>query len=255
MNEELNNEPLSLKDIHDLLFKIMIDVDAFCRHNDIPYTIAAGTMLGAVRHGGFIPWDDDADLFMLREDFDRFVATYKSDKYSLVYKTDNNDEFLYSGYAKICDPTTDIQSRFSQTRYGVFVDVFPLDSVPEDPNECRSYMHKVMSTHNRLYHRQKKDIISIIKSYRHSIDWWWNKLNDIVHEGKYDSSPIVAQAIGTDNYRTVLPKSWFNSLVDYTFEGHKFLGFKDSDAYLSMLYGKDYMTPKIWSHNLKVMKK
>lgn len=255
MSEEKENLPLTMEEIHAIIFEIMKDVDVFCRKNKIKYTISAGTLLGAVRHGGFIPWDDDADLFMLREDFDRFVATYKSDKYHLIYKTDNSEEFLASGYAKICDPSTFVETHHSLAKFGVFVDIFPLDGVPEDEKECKDYMHKVISLHNRLYHRHKKDIVSIIKSYRHSIDWWWNKLNETVHSGKYEDSLLVAQVIGTDNYRTILPKKWFDELVDIPFEGYEFLGFKDTDAYLTMLYGPDYMTPKKWSHNIKVKKK
>ena len=73
------------------------------------------------------------------------------------------------------------------THYGVYVDIFPLDYVPDNEKERRKYMHKVMSIHNRIYHRQRKDLISIIKSWRHSLDWWMNRMNsgklssDIMH--------------------------------------------------------------------------
>lgn len=245
---------LTIKEKHEIILEIMKDIDKFCRENDIPYTISAGTMLGAIRHGGFIPWDDDADLFMLREDFDRFVKIYKSPKYHLLFNTRGEKEFLASGYAKVSDPATRIEDNKTLTEYGVYVDIFPLDAVPEDPKEQHDFMHSIMSTHNRLHHRMKKDIVSIIKSYRHSLDWWWNKLDSQVHSGKYDDSPLVAQAIGTTNYRTVLEKSRFDSLVDIEFEGYKFLGFSDPHSYLVMLYGEDYMTPKKWAHNFRAFK-
>lgn len=245
---------LTIKEKHEIILEIMKDIDKFCRENDIPYTISAGTMLGAMRHGGFIPWDDDADLFMLREDFDRFVKIYKSPKYHLLFNTRGEKEFLASGYAKVSDPATRIEDNKTLTEYGVYVDIFPLDAVPEDPKEQHDFMHSIMSTHNRLHHRMKKDIVSIIKSYRHSLDWWWNKLDSQVHSGKYDDSPLVAQAIGTTNYRTVLEKSRFDSLVDIEFEGYKFLGFSDPHSYLVMLYGEDYMTPKKWAHNFRAFK-
>lgn len=240
---------LTIEEKHDIILDIMIDVDKFCRENNIPYTISAGTLLGAVRHGGFIPWDDDADLFMLREDFDRFVKIYKSPKYHLLYNTRTKDEFLATGFAKISDPDTYVENKKTSTKYGVFVDIFPLDSVPVEPKQQHDFMHSVMSAHNRLYHRQQKDFVSFIKAYRHSLDYWFNKCSALVHSGKYDDSPLVAQMIGTDNYRTVLEKERFNSLVDIEFEGHKFLGFSDPHSYLVMLYGEDYMTPKVWNHN------
>ena len=157
MNE---NKTLTLEEHHAIILDIMKDIDRFCRENGIKYTISAGTMLGAVRHGGFIPWDDDADLFMLREDFDRFAKIYKSDKYHLLYNTRTDDEFLATGFIKVCDPGTTVADKSTKTRYGVYVDVFPLDAVPEEPKAQHDYMHSIMSVHNRLYHRQQKDIVS-----------------------------------------------------------------------------------------------
>lgn len=243
---------LTIKEKQEIILEIMIDIDKFCRENDIPYTLSSGTLLGAVRHGGFIPWDDDADLFMLREDFDRFVEIYRSPRYHLLYNTRNDKEFLASCYAKVSDPSTCVDNKKSLTNYGVYVDIFPLESVPEDPKERHEYMHRIMSTYNRLHHRQKKDIVSIIKSYRHPIDWWWNRCNELVHEGKYRDSPLAAHAIGTNNYRTVIEKKRFESLADIDFEGHRFLGFSDPHSYLEMVYGSDYMTPKRWAHNYTI---
>lgn len=244
-----DRKELTIEEKHAIILEIMKDIDKWCRENSLPYTISAGTMLGAIRHGGFIPWDDDADLFMLRKDFDRFVKEYKSDKYHLLFNKRTEKEFLAAGYAKVSDPTTEIYDPKSHTEYGVYVDIFPLDAVPEDPRERHEYMHTIMSAHNRLHHRQMKDIVSFIKAYRHSLDYWFNKCDALVHSGKHDDSPLVAQVIGTGNYRTVLEKSRFDSLVDIEFEGYKFLGFSDPHSYLTMLYGPDYMTPRRWAHN------
>lgn len=246
---------LTLKEKKAIILDIMKDVDRFCRENGIRYSISSGTLLGAVRHGGFIPWDDDGDMFMLREDFDRFVKTYKSPKYHLLYNNRDKDEFLVTGYAKISDPDTFVVNDKSYTNYGMYIDIFPLDSVPEDEKERKKYMHSVMSIHNRLHHRVKKDLLSIIKSYRHSIDWWWNKLQKSVHNEQYKDSTLVAHILGTTNYRTVIPKDWFDSLKDIQFEDYKFPAFSDTHAYLSMVFGDDYMTPHKWAHEYKIFRK
>lgn len=246
---------LSLKEKHQMILEIMKDIDKFCRANDIPYTLSSGTLLGAVRHGGFIPWDDDADMFMLRDDFDRFINTYKSDKYKLVYNFDNEDRYSPSGIAKIADVSTWTKDRTGVLDFGVWVDVFPLESVPEDPKECKKFMHKIMSVNNRLYHRRHRDIISILKSYRHSFAWWMRKLNNIVHNNPYTDSPLVAHAVGSDNYRTVIPRAWFDDLSEIKFEDYNFMAFRDTDAYLTKVYGPDYMTPRKWSHEVKIYRK
>ena len=238
------NEPLTIDEIHGVALEIMKDVDRFCRDNNIPYSLACGTLLGAVRHKGFIPWDDDVDLFMLREDYDRFISSYKSDKYNLIAL----------GYAKVVDPTTSVKDDSTSFNYGVFVDIFPLDHVPEDMTAQKEHIHKLMSTHNRIYHRQKKDILSIIKSYRHSMQWWVNKLYKIANDPRYTSSPLVAHAVGARKCKVILNQDRFKSLVDIPFEGYKFLGFSDTHSYLVMDFGPDYMTPKRWSHSLEVYK-
>ncbi|MDE5688760.1 MAG: LicD family protein [Paramuribaculum sp.] len=250
-----NKKELTIKEKQGIILEIMKDIDGFCRKNGIPYSLSSGTLLGAVRHGGFIPWDDDADMFMLREDFDRFVATYQSDRFGLLFNTRSDRAFFASGYAKVNDPTTHIVETLTMANHGVFVDIFPLDRVPSDEKERKRHMHKVMSLHNRIYHRQRKDLISIIKSHRHSLDWWMNKMDETVRDPRYADSNLVAHIVGSDNYRTVLERDCFKRLGDITFEGYPFLALTDIDMYLTMVYGTDYMTPKKWSHNLKVYRR
>lgn len=250
-----NQKELTLKEKHSIILDIMKDIDRFCRANNIPYTLSSGTLLGAVRHGGFIPWDDDADMFMLRDDFDRFINSYHSDRYRLVYNFEDEGKLCPSGIAKVADVTTWSEDYTGKLDFGVWVDVFPLESVPENPAECKKFMHKIMSVNNRIYHRRRHDFISIIKTYRHSFSWWMKKLNDIVHNNPYTDSPLVAHAVGSNNYRTVIPKKWFDNLGSIRFEDHDFMAFSDTDSYLKIVYGPDYMTPKQWSHDSKIYRK
>ena len=248
-------QELTLEEKKAIILDIMKDIDRFCRENGIRYTISSGTLLGAVRHGGFIPWDDDADMFMLREDFDRFVKIYRSDKYHLLFHNRSEGEFLMAGYAKVSDPETYVAGKNTMTSYGVYVDIFPLDSVPQDAETRKDYIHKVMSIHNRLHHRQKKDIVSILKSYRHSLSWWWERLDREVHNPEYADSPLAAHIVGTTNSRTVIDKSRFDTLREIPFEDYKFMAFSDTHSYLAMVFGEDYMTPKKWAHEYKIYRK
>lgn len=255
MNPMENKTPLTVKETQSLILGIMKDIDRFCRDNNIRYTLSSGTLLGAVRHGGFIPWDDDADIFMLREDFDRFVNIYKSDKYKLVHNFDSTGLQLQSGIAKVGDTGTYSKDCTGRLDFGAWVDVFPLESVPEDPKECKKFMHKIMSINNRMYHRRRKDLISILKSYHRTPDEWNRRLYNVVHNNPYTDSPLVAHAVGSDNYRTVIPRKWFDSLGEISFEGHQFMAFSDTDSYLKIVYGDDYMTPRQWSHGTKIYRK
>lgn len=235
-------EEISLEEKKKIILDIMSDIDEFCRENDIPYTLCSGTLLGAVRHGGFIPWDDDADIFMLREDFDRFIKSYKGRKYNLLYNTDNGKEFFKEGYAKVSDPSTIALKKNSMARYGVYVDLFPLDHVPEDQKERDDFMDRLIRLQYHLRHRQKKDFLSIITSYWLLVDRWWKKCDMKIRRSGYKDSPLVAHIMGSRNKRTVINKDRFANLTDIEFEGRKFKAFSDPASYLTMVYG-DFMTP------------
>lgn len=252
-----NGQELTLEEKQSILFDIMKEIDVFCRANGIKYSLSDGTMLGAVRHNGFIPWDDDADICMLREDFDKFAKTFKSDKYHLLYDTNDENEVLYSGYIKVNDPTTYIPNLYCNAKYGVNVDIFPIESVPEDLKERKTFYHRVRSLNNRLWHRHKKDLLSIIKTYRHSKEYWWNKVDEAVHDGnaKYAGSTLAGQILGIKEDHVLLRKDMFDNLKDYSFEGYNFLGFEDYHTYLMTMFGPDYMIPKKYCHNFTIYRR
>ena len=252
-----DKRPLSIGEKQEILFDILKDVDSFCRENGINYSISDGTMLGAVRHGGFIPWDDDADICMLREDFDRFAATYRSDKYHMLYKTATDEELFYGGFIKINDPTTIIKNNSEKnlTKFGVTLDIFPFDDVPEDTTLRKKYMHNIRRIDNRLYHSQKRDFISKLKSWRHSSDEWWAMLYDTVHNEKHKHSKLVGQSVCVRNDRVVLEKSMFDTIKDINFNGYNLRGFENYHTYLEFMFGADYMTPKRWNHDTVIYRK
>lgn len=111
-----------------VLYEILQDVHHFCERNGIRYCLYGGTLLGAVRHKGFIPWDDDIDIAMPRPDYERFCKTYVSNRYAVhTYKTD--PDYLMP-FAKVCDNRTVlVENRYPHISLGVNIDVFPLDGV------------------------------------------------------------------------------------------------------------------------------
>ncbi len=112
--------------------EILKYVDKFCKDNDIKYSVAYGTMIGAIRHGGFIPWDDDMDICMLRADYDKFIRLWKdTDRYLL--QNHNTEKSFTQSFTKIRMKNTafvqetDLGKNFHK---GIFIDIFPLDRVP-----------------------------------------------------------------------------------------------------------------------------
>lgn len=135
--------------------EILSDVHEFCVSNGIKYSLAYGTMLGAVRHQGFIPWDDDADIILPRPDYDRFCKTYKSDKGFRLLPPSSPNSFIT--FARVYDTKrTKMVSRtpWCDIDAGAFIDVFPLDGLditaPDiEEQEIREHLYYVDNVKRR----------------------------------------------------------------------------------------------------------
>ncbi len=139
---------LSDAEVKSCLKDILVYVDDFCKRNDIKYSLDGGTMLGAVRHGGFIPWDDDIDICMLRPEFERFKKMFGQENHPW-FKLHTYD---YDGYPvpymKVSDERTVLQNpnRTRLPQIGINIDIFPQDWVPSDPelNEQAAKRNKIL---------------------------------------------------------------------------------------------------------------
>ena len=243
-------EVLSLPQIHSILLDILIDIDSFCRSNGIRYAIGYGTLLGAVRYGDFIPWDDDADLIMPREDFERFIDTYPADgRYHCLYNTDIEGERFISGFAKVHDPQTDkfVGNKKYRNHYGISVDIFPLDPLPENPEKRRKLIARAMH-YNRMLgfygkHFFRSSPFLMIEARIRRMDYWFRKCNETVHSVKPEESSLYGVMMGAQGFHNVHPKTLLDDPAEIELAGHKFLCPKDTDSYLRQIYGPDYMTP------------
>ena len=124
---------LTLKEQQEFSLDILKDVAGFCERNGIRYSLGYGTLLGAVRHKGFIPWDDDVDVMMPREDYERFRVSYRSDKYSFIDSRNTRD--CYIAFGRVCDTVRTTSSScitWVRKDVGVWIDIFPIDRVPDD---------------------------------------------------------------------------------------------------------------------------
>ena len=122
-----------LESLHEREIDILKYIDIFCSENNINYFLIGGSLLGAVRHKGFIPWDDDIDLGMLREDYDKFVSLWQdSSEYILLNNMKQKDYTL--AFSKVSDLNSKIKLDFHDNYYhlGFFIDIFPMDFVNDN---------------------------------------------------------------------------------------------------------------------------
>lgn len=228
----------------------------FCVENKLRYYTLAGTCLGMVRHKGFIPWDDDIDVGMPREDYNSFVELMKNglEHYKLDVPT-MDDKYLYT-YAKLYDTnTTLIENNRHKLKRGIFIDVFPLDGAGNDLEKGKEqYLsinkkinliclrNCVVSNHRAVY----KNAAIIMSRLLPRFILNENKLiKQVIEESakyKFDECKIIANFSGDWGTKEVFKKEWFGEPVLYNFENIKIYGPVDADSYLTNLYG-DYMTP------------
>lgn len=255
--EEKLQEYLNL--IHSVLLDMMIDIDRFLRDNNIKYSIAYGTMLGAVRHKGFIPWDDDLDILMERSDYERFIKLYREsggiDGYTL-YATDDEASWLVhsklykNNTAMLVSPDELYEPETKENRHKeIFIDIFPLDKVPRNKRLRKKYMfkakmrlvytrdHPYQATNNKLLWFISKILLSIPKSLkrkiRNSTNQYVLKYNDLQSDYDYIST---ADPFAIKEFIPPI----IDETTDLEFEGYHFKAYKEYDTLLRISYG-DYM--------------
>jgi lipopolysaccharide cholinephosphotransferase len=220
------------------MLDILLHVDRVCKEHNIPYWLSSGTLLGAVRHGGFIPWDDDLDIEMMREDFLRFKSVFK-DTENYIIQTHENDLHYIMPYVKVRDTQTVIEEYSGGANFkykGVFIDIFALE-----------YTHKFVNhqTHMRLRRIRKFDnkhkpsrfvewLIALRKRMAFSSFKVWRAISNLF------PGQQLRHTYGTWCYRKPRFEEDLFPLTTIKFEGYDFPAPHNSDAYLRKIYG-DYM--------------
>lgn len=244
---------LSLSQIHSCLLDILKDVDRFCVSNGIRYSMAYGTLLGAVRHKGFIPWDDDIDLLMPRPDFERFVESYGKDgdgRYRCLYRTDDKDARFLHFFAKVEDThTVCIQGKSDQYRFGITLDIFPVDGKPEDSNlwpehekTLTSYAHRlnICSTRFDLLNFHQP-LLSKISAHLHGPSYWIHKCDKKMLQYPFEGSTYAgAVSVTRNGVREVFKRELFEEYTTLEFAGCQFQAISGWEIFLVQQYG-DYM--------------
>lgn len=245
-------ENKSVRDVQDKILYIMKYIDRICRENDIVYFIMGGTALGAVRHGGFIPWDDDLDIFMTPDQYEKFKK---------VFSKKNNTEFVlqewkttpnYVEYAKVrMNGTTFIEESFKDRKdlhQGIYVDIMILHKVPKNQFiQKLVYVESKFVTLYALSQRNWKPKNSLQKLILAGLKLLpCKKLSKACYKRiyKYDrltKNFMYCYWITPAQFKSgIFEKSFFSNPVDVPFEDTVLLGSKRIKEYLSYRYG-NYM--------------
>lgn len=235
--------------LHRHILQILLTVDRVCRQYDIRYYCWAGTMLGAVRHKGFIPWDDDMDICMPRPDYDRFMLHASEWLPKPLEALCIETSATYPGsFAKIVDSsTTLIERAHSDYVAGIYIDVFPIDGAPVSPLMRRLAVARYKLLDKLLYflHRDPYKhgrgpsswpVLLIQRLFTH--EWARRHLRAANLAYDYESADYVLDY--DDGVEGVMPKHILGTPQPVMFEGHEVMGVEHADEYLRQKYG-DYM--------------
>lgn len=240
-----------LRQLHRNMLGILTALDAACEAHNLRYYITAGTMLGAIRHKGFIPWDDDADICMPRPDYDRLIAhasEWLPKRYELVCA--ENDTTYPLPFAKLQDADTTLIER-AHLHYlgGIYIDVFPLDGVPSNIlTRCwhiwryRLLRKKLYFTHRDPYRHGHgpSSWLPLLCRHLYTVPQLQADIRHLLLKYDYEQSHLVQDY--DDGYHGCMEKSILGKPTSYEFEDIQLKGYEQYDSYLSQKYG-NYMTP------------
>lgn len=258
---------LSSKEIQDIEFDILTMFDRLCKKHGLCYSLAYGTLIGAVRHHGFIPWDDDVDVMMPRKDYDKLISIMKSEKNGIaknyVLLHDGLKDYFYPFY-KVCDARTVAKAEDNITKHGIWIDVFPVDSIFDDDEKNKKLHKKFRFMKNTVLsyttdfsakHKNWKFIPKFVLSIVAKI-WGIDRLVAKINSEakKIRSKNRVAVLTWQSSTAGNINMNDFLKPVYVDFEGAKLPVIRSYDSYLKGIYGEYMVMPpenKRKTHMLK----
>lgn len=233
----------------------LMEIDRICRKYGIEYSLGGGTCLGRVRHGGFIPWDDDIDVDMTVENYDRFmeVAPGEIDENRFFLRCKSTDPNHYRTAAKLEIKDTILEFggwKNAKKKAGIFVDIFRVNYLPDDEKLRRKIAHRLYMIHGvENYRMLRGNTIALRENY--NLFWWfvsefmpikwimkWDeKLVD--KYGRNKTGWLIGDSLASGDYAGY-PSDGTDEYEDVVFEGKKVRDKKHADEFLATLYGDNY---------------
>lgn len=247
-------EKLSIDEVKIVAFEVLNHFKSFCEENDLQFFLSNGTLLGAVKYQGFIPWDDDIDVFVPRKDYDKLIKIYEDTEKYQLFSPERNPKYKFP-FAKLCDMSTikEEENIDNGVSLGIDIDIFPLDC-------CTIHMcHPIVQKRVTIYYfgcclskfisPQKRSFYKrwIIRYCQHKgFDYFYQKFSRILKKesslGETHKGCLIWPVYGK---REILPAEVFSATVQVEFEGALFPAPIGYDTYLRSLYGEYEKDPPL----------
>lgn len=256
MQEKVTLSQAGLRNLQLLELEMLVEVDRICRKYGIEYSLDGGTLLGAVRHRGFIPWDDDADVIFTRREYAKFFRACRKEldrgRFFLQdYRTDKDYRW---GFAKLRRKGTEyirLGQEHMKFRTGVYIDIFVADHVPDGYFMRRLYYGANFCIRKILYSElgMRAEKSALMRKfyallYKVPKDALFHMRNCMAERCNKKETKLVSHLLypyPSEESRFGMPARCFQEYRDMEFEGMQFRAIVDYHTYLTLLYG-DYMT-------------
>lgn len=240
---------IPIEELKLLQREILDDIVQFCEEHGLRYFLAYGTLLGALRHKGYIPWDDDIDIHMPRPDYERFLELYNNRTSNYKVVTHDLERCYHVPFAKVYRKGTIVKEFFyKQSVFGVYVDIFPLDGIKHKwqaflCGQCIKFMYIKTFIFCKQQSLARKLRIAVTKAIllpftEHFI---LGMMKSISTRYKYSECDRVCSFGSRTALREILPRAVFEKHIMLPFEGKMYHAPRGYDTYLKQKYG-DYMT-------------
>ncbi len=245
-----------LKLLHELLLKCLLEFDRICKKHGIRYFLGGGTLLGAIRHGGMIPWDDDMDVMMLREDYDKFLSVVKQEiNDDMFFQSSKTDSEYHSIFTKIRLNGTAFVTRYSQQfknmHQGIFIDIFVHDHTSNSKIGQKLHVFRTLFARSLVFHKwagtpmhfygKLKLVCKLATKFinKSSMEKLENIQDKVIQKYNHKNTRYLYDGTGEHLRNGAFPAEWLEQTEYADFCGHKFPVPKNYDEYLKYSYG-DY---------------
>lgn len=232
---------ITLEERKQIQLRMLIEIDAFCRKHNIRYSLAYGTLIGAIRHKGFIPWDDDVDIMMPLPDMLRFKELFKSE--TMCYCDVDTDKRYKYAFSRIANTQTYNKNGLISTSYGICIDLYPVLGLPLSIEGIEQFFKKGERELNRRLRIIR--LVDLVKrvlpvTYVNGFNEAMKRYRDFLFQYPYERTKYFFTNGGELEMRNVHEFDLFEECTEVLFEGHKFMSIARYDDYLRHFYG-DYM--------------
>ncbi|MGT2950753.1 hypothetical protein BU202_05290 [Streptococcus cuniculi] len=253
---------LKLKEVQRVALDLLIEFDKICKENSFRYSLGGGTLLGAIRHGGFIPWDDDIDIMMPRVDYEKFLEYCHHDNCGFDCLSLNYTENYFDLFTRISDRRTYLvdDSREIDYKMGVSIDIFPIDGLGNNDSIALRNFNKgrfkrellVASKWKKYFRSETRSILfEPVRMLLFLMSRFVNKqklcqsVDATCQLNDFETSHFAGCISGVYREKEIMLASTFKNYQTIQFEGYDFDIILDYDAYLTKHYGNYMQLPPI----------